>query len=66
MPVQEYGTMQFGKFEEIQEKGYLAMKKQLEKWDEEGRLPVVYEDASQLREMRLGRKRGRTLRRNSV
>lgn len=64
----QYGTMQFGKFEEIQEKGYLAMKKQLEKWDEEGRLPVVYEDDSnQLREMQSSwRKRGRTLRRNSV
>jgi hypothetical protein len=38
----QYGTMQFGKFEEIQKKGYHAAMDILEKWDEEGKLPSAY------------------------
>ncbi|KAF8514349.1 hypothetical protein BU17DRAFT_52619 [Hysterangium stoloniferum] len=66
MPVQEYGTMQFGKFEEIQEKGYQATIDKLEKWDEEGKLPSVYEEAGEIKDVKVSRKRGRTLRRNSI
>ncbi|KAH9929753.1 uncharacterized protein B0H18DRAFT_1084095 [Fomitopsis serialis] len=42
MPVQEFGTLQFGKFEEIQESGYKAAMDFLEKWNEEGSLPSAY------------------------
>ncbi|KAF5384914.1 hypothetical protein D9615_001128 [Tricholomella constricta] len=35
MPVHEYGTLQFGKFEEIHRKGYLAAMEILKKLDEE-------------------------------
>lgn len=60
--------MQFGKFEEIQEKGYQAALTLLDEWDEEGRLPCVYESgAGESKEAKqLSRKRGRTLRRNSI
>jgi lysophospholipid hydrolase len=62
----KYGTMQFGKFEEIQEKGYQAALTLLDEWDEENRLPSVYEGTGETKEMRLGKKRGKTLRRNSI
>jgi len=64
MPVHEYGTMQFGKFEEIQKKGYHAAMDILEKWDEEGKLPPAYiagKDVSLT-----GRRKGRSARRNSI
>ncbi|KII93959.1 hypothetical protein PLICRDRAFT_36181 [Plicaturopsis crispa FD-325 SS-3] len=64
MPVQEYGTLQFGKFEEIQEKGYLAALNILEKWDEEGRLPSAYIDGKE--NTSKGKKKGRSARRNSI
>ena len=35
----QYGTLQFGKFEDIQKDGYRAAMEFLEKWDEEGLLP---------------------------
>jgi len=66
MPVQEYGTMQFNKFEEIQSKGYEAAMRKLEEWEIEGKLPSVYEENGEVRAVKLGRKRGRSLRRNSV
>lgn len=56
--------MQFGKFEEIQEKGYRAAVGQLCAWEGEGRLRSVYEEGAEGRET--ARRRGRTLRRNSI
>jgi len=64
MPVQEYGTMQFGKFEEIQEKGYKAALELLDGWEEGGQLPSIYEDGHEVKDP--SKKRGRTLRRNSI
>ncbi|KAF8580428.1 patatin-domain-containing protein [Ramaria rubella] len=66
MPVQEYGTMQFSKFEEIQERGYQAALELLDEWDRAGRLPTADEETVEAKEASLGRKRGRTLRRNSI
>ncbi|EPT03439.1 hypothetical protein FOMPIDRAFT_1035433 [Fomitopsis schrenkii] len=63
MPVQEFGTLQFGKFEEIQEKGYRAAMDFLEKWNEEGRLPSAY--VGEARASMAG-KRGKSARRNSI
>ncbi|KAH9837348.1 patatin-domain-containing protein [Rhodofomes roseus] len=63
MPVQEFGTLQFGKFEEIQEKGYRAAMDFLEKWNEEGRLPSAY--IGEARTSMAG-KRGKSARRNSI
>ncbi|KAJ7103059.1 hypothetical protein B0H15DRAFT_810792 [Mycena belliarum] len=63
MPVQEYGTLQFGKFEELQTKGYNAAVNILEKLDEEGKLPSAFIDGKPER----GRgKKGRSVRRNSI
>ncbi|KAJ6601343.1 hypothetical protein DFH09DRAFT_1020718 [Mycena vulgaris] len=64
MPVQEYGTLQFGKFEELQTKGYDAAMAILEKLDEEGKLPSAFIDGE--REGREGKKKGRSVRRNSI
>ncbi|KAF7347414.1 Lysophospholipase NTE1 [Mycena venus] len=63
MPVQEYGTLQFSKFEEIQSKGYDAAVAILEKLDEEGRLPSALIDGKQESK---GGKKGRSARRNSI
>lgn len=60
----QYGTMQFGKFEEIQKKGYHAAMDLLEKWDEEGKLPSAHiagKDESPRR-----KKKGQSARRNSI
>ncbi|KAJ7654724.1 hypothetical protein B0H17DRAFT_1099713 [Mycena rosella] len=63
MPVQEYGILQFGKFEELQAKGYDAAIAILEKLDEEGKLPSAFIDGKQ----EGGRgKKGRSVRRNSI
>ncbi|KAH8835604.1 hypothetical protein DL96DRAFT_70438 [Flagelloscypha sp. PMI_526] len=40
MPVQDYGTLQFSKFEEIQVVGYNAAVQMLKQWEAEGRLPL--------------------------
>ncbi|KAG6851376.1 hypothetical protein H0H93_005774 [Arthromyces matolae] len=64
MPVQEYGTLQFGKFEEINQKGYLAALEVLKKLEEEDRLPSVFIDGKTANNG--GRKKGRSVRRNSV
>nr|GAT47437.1 predicted protein [Mycena chlorophos] len=63
MPVQEYGTLQFSRFAEIQTKGYEAALAILEKLDDEGRLPSPVIDG---KEKRPGARKGRGVRRNSV
>ena len=60
----QYGTLQFDKFAEIQEKGYKAALEMLEKWDEEGKLAGVLDIGAEVRLQ--GKKKGRSLRRNSV
>jgi lysophospholipid hydrolase len=60
----KYGTMQFGKFEEIQKKGYQAALKCLQQWSQEGRLPSAYIDGKD--NASAGRKKGRSVRRNSI
>ncbi|KAF8167420.1 hypothetical protein B0H34DRAFT_681802 [Crassisporium funariophilum] len=64
MPVQEYGTMQFGKFEELTKKGYLAAMVILEKFEEDGRLPSAFVDGKDGNST--GKKKGRSARRNSI
>ncbi|EAU92608.1 hydrolase [Coprinopsis cinerea okayama7 len=63
MPVQEYGTLQFGKFEELLKKGYDAALSILDRFDEEGRLPSPYVDGGQPNP---GKKKGKSARRNSI
>jgi hypothetical protein len=60
----QYGTLQFGQFEEIQKKGYNAAMKMLAKWEAEGRLPSEFVDDKDrsIKE----RRKGRSARRNSV
>lgn len=65
MPVQEYGTLQFSKFDEIQKKGYLAAVEILDKWEEEGKLPVPNLDGYGANNNK-GSRKGRSARRNSV
>uniref|UniRef100_A0A8H8CR46 Lysophospholipase NTE1 n=1 Tax=Psilocybe cubensis TaxID=181762 RepID=A0A8H8CR46_PSICU len=64
MPVQEYGTMQFGKFEELLKKGYHAAIDILDKMEEEGRLPAAVIDCKDGHIP--GKKKGRSARRNSI
>jgi lysophospholipid hydrolase len=64
IPVHEYGTMQFGKFEEIQKKGYHAAMDILEKWDEEGKLPSAHIAGKGVSPR--WKKKGQSARRNSV
>lgn len=61
MPVQEYGTLQFGKFEEIRRAGYVAGMKLLETWAGEGKLPVTTFEVEDV-----PKRKGRMLRRNSI
>ena len=60
----QYGTLQFGKFEEILKKGYDAAMNMLEKFEEEGRLPSAAVDGKD--GSGSGRKKGRSVRRNSI
>jgi lysophospholipid hydrolase len=60
----QYGTLQFGKFEEIQKQGYHAAIDILEKFDDEGRLPSASIDSND--GLAKGRKKGRSARRNSI
>ena len=60
----QYGTLQFGQFEEIQKKGYNAAMEMLAKWDAEGRLPSAFIDGTD--KATAGTKKGRSARRNSV
>ncbi|KAK7465552.1 phosphatidylcholine and lysophosphatidylcholine phospholipase [Stygiomarasmius scandens] len=64
MPVQEYGTLQFSKFEEIQKKGYYAAVEMLEKWADEGKLPSVLIDGKNLKVN--AKSKGMSARRNSI
>ncbi|KAG8927719.1 phosphatidylcholine and lysophosphatidylcholine phospholipase [Tulasnella sp. 418] len=67
LPVQDFGTLQFGKFEELYKIGYQAGLEVLDKLKEEGKLQVItgseegFESASKNK-----KKKGRSLRRNSV
>lgn len=62
MPVQEYGTLQFNKFEEIRKAGYVEGVRLLESWSAEGKLPVTTVGAEDIHPKR----KGRMLRRNSI
>ncbi|KAL0580670.1 phosphatidylcholine and lysophosphatidylcholine phospholipase [Marasmius crinis-equi] len=61
MPVQDYGTLQFSKFEELQKVGYEAATKILDKWADEGVLPSAVISGSPGTSTK-----GRTARRNSI
>lgn len=63
--LRQYGTMQFGKYDELIEIGYKAGIAALDKWKEEGALPTGLDDDSQGTEKSKKRK-GRSLRRNSI
>lgn len=56
--------MQFGKFDEIQKKGYHAAMDLLEKWDEEGKLPSTYIAGTEV--LPKGKRKGQSARRNSI
>ncbi|KAF9907513.1 phosphatidylcholine and lysophosphatidylcholine phospholipase [Linnemannia zychae] len=60
-PVQDFGTLEFGRFLEICEVGYEYGKEMLEKWNKEGRLGNVLA----AKENAKGR-RGKRIRRNSI
>ena len=64
MPVEGFGTLEFGKFDEISAKGYSAAQTMLDEWEREGRLPMGVERAVGERGRR--RKGGVSARRNSV
>ncbi|KAK2461472.1 hypothetical protein APHAL10511_005935 [Amanita phalloides] len=64
MPVQEYGTLQFGKFEEIRKKGYQAARETLTKLEAEGRLPSMIIDGKDA--LASSKKKGQSARRNSI
>lgn len=57
----QFGTLQFGKFEDIVEKGYKSGLKALKKWKEEGKMPIVTHEG-----VERGKRKGRGLRRNSI
>lgn len=64
MPVQDYGTMQFGKFDELLKKGYHSAVDILDKLEAEGRLPSAALDNKDGNAA--GKKKGRSARRNSI
>jgi lysophospholipid hydrolase len=57
----QYGTLQFGKFEEIRKVGYDAAIKILDKWSDEGVLPSAVVNGSPGTSTK-----GRAARRNSI
>lgn len=66
MPVQEYGTLQFSKFDEIERKGYQATNEILDRLEEEGKLSnLLLIDGPKVGKSKTARK-GRSARRNSV
>lgn len=66
MPVQEYGTLQFSKFDEIERKGYQAANEILDRLEEEGKLSnLLLIDGPKVGKSKTARK-GRSARRNSV
>jgi lysophospholipid hydrolase len=64
MPVQDYGTMQFGKFDELLKKGYHSAIDFLEKFEDDGRLPSAIIESKDGHIS--GKKKGRSARRNSI
>ncbi|KAF9074991.1 hydrolase [Rhodocollybia butyracea] len=64
MPVQDFGTLQFSKFEEIQKKGYQSALQFLEKCADESRLPSAFIDGRDGSEG--ATRKGRSARRNSI
>lgn len=64
MPVQNYGTLEFSRFDEIYRVGYAAMIESLNTWHTEGRLPQSAEGSS--RTGAAPRRRGVATRRNSI
>lgn len=64
IPVHEFGTLQFSKFEEIQKAGYHAALELLERWNEEGRLPSAFIGDKNV--LPPGKSKGRSARRNSI
>lgn len=66
MPVQEYGTLQFSKFDEIERRGYQAANEILDGLEEEGKLSsLLLIDGPKGGKSKATRK-GRSARRNSV
>ncbi|CAE6529815.1 unnamed protein product [Rhizoctonia solani] len=69
MPVHEYGTLQFGRYDEIYQVGYSAAVEMLDQWDGEDRLPSRFvTSGDEVRGLgKSGKKsKGRSLRRNSI
>jgi len=64
MPVQAYSTLQFSKFEEIHAIGYRTAKKLLEEWKVASKLPTGFEEGFAGPDEK--KKKGRSLRRNSI
>ncbi|CAE6401711.1 unnamed protein product [Rhizoctonia solani] len=69
MPVHEFGTLQFGRYDEIYQVGYGAAVEMLDQWDAENRLPSRYvtggDDVRGLGKA-VKKSKGRSLRRNSI
>ncbi|CAE6489891.1 unnamed protein product [Rhizoctonia solani] len=70
MPVHEYGTLQFGRYDEIYQVGYAAAVEMLDQWDAEDRLPSRFvatgDDVRGLGGKSGKKSKGRSLRRNSI
>lgn len=67
MPVEGFGTLQFGSFNEISKIGYAAGSKMLDEWADEGKLPTGLEaDAQDASGWEKRRRAGTSARRNSV
>ncbi|KAG0214648.1 phosphatidylcholine and lysophosphatidylcholine phospholipase [Mortierella sp. GBA30] len=60
-PVQEFGTLEFGRFLEICEVGYEYGKEMLEKWRKEGKLAHLFAEGESAKS-----RRGKRIRRNSI
>lgn len=60
----QYGTLQFGKFEEIRQKGYLAALECLQQFKAEGKLPPGVLPGTD--EKTPERRKGKSARRNSI
>ncbi|KAF9936096.1 phosphatidylcholine and lysophosphatidylcholine phospholipase [Mortierella alpina] len=60
-PVQEFGTLEFGRFLEICEVGYEYGKEMLEKWRKEGKLDHLFPEGESAKSHR-----GKRIRRNSI
>jgi lysophospholipid hydrolase len=61
---EQFGTLQFGKFEEIQSKGYHAAVKILQELEASAQLPSSFIDGKE--EGLGGKKKGRSARRSSI